>query len=156
LRLPHSKEITLRQRTLPTLTFACRIFLYAGMEEVAGKTQGGHSVLGTCAYYGLRFSACAASESRSEAAPLRGRPRRRAHAETDVGDDKIRGVVFKPLRDNGEHEIAEPTACKERPMPTRYGTQHSIVHDSAHLLYDATPLLGRACETAPPGSPLVI
>ena len=46
----------------------------------------------------MRFQTCAARASRSEAAPFRGRPRRRAHAGTDIGDDNdtARGRYTSP------------------------------------------------------------
>jgi hypothetical protein len=47
-------------------------------------------------------------------------------------------AMHLPLKENGEHGAAEPTAYKAKTIASTLGTQHSRVHDSAHSIYHAT------------------
>jgi hypothetical protein len=49
---------------------------------------------------------------------------------SNQGETKRRGVIYKPPRDNGEHEAAEPQRKRQRKLPERYG-QHEIFSTQA-------------------------
>ena len=78
-----------------------------------------------------------ATSSRSRAAPVLVGPGK--------AGPKDEGRYISPSEKTAGTKPPSQQRTGQRQLPARYGTQHSRVHDSAHLNYHAAPLRGRGC-----------